>query len=106
MCLAYFVPRNLTLPAANCGSGPLSSPLDNGPLLCHRFAPNEQNGLGDRRGARLAFPRRIPGLKRETWATHRVSRRGPFEGPIENEPGCLTSSFPVLTCRRQVACSL
>ena len=48
------------------------------------FAPNEQNMLEERRGAPLAFSRRIPGLKRETWGTHRVSRRHRF-GDLQNE---------------------
>src|ERR1700756_4744356 len=49
------------------------------------FAPNEQNIPGDRRVTRLAFSRRIPGLKRETWGTHRVSRWDRFEVPAHNE---------------------
>ena len=41
----------------------------------------------------MAFARRIPGLKRETWGTHRVSRRGPRNRRSLGFPG-----FPVGSC--------
>ena len=57
----------------------------NGALQIPHFVPNEQNVPEDRRAKRLAFSRRIPGLKREAWGTHRVSRWNRFEVPALNE---------------------
>ena len=58
-----------------------------------RLRSNEQSVPGDRRGTRLAFSRRIPGLKRETWGTHRVSRWDRFGGSVKKRVRCLPRSF-------------